>query len=83
MFDNVDLCKAINNKLEIKDFHQYKDFFVQPGSDIASIGKLRDSFLAALAKMQPSDTIDDSPFFFSLHYSLVELSREICQKAIK
>lgn len=83
LFDNVDLCKAINNKLEIKDFHQYKTFFVQPGSDISSMGKLRDSFLAALAKMQPSDTIDDSPFFFSLHYSLVELSREICQKALK
>jgi hypothetical protein len=83
LFDNAELCKAINNKLEIKDFHQYKNFFVQPNTDIATYGTLRDSFLSALGKMQPGDTVSDSPFFFALHYSLVELSRDICQKALK
>lgn len=83
LFDNHDLCKAINNKLEIKDFYQYKAFFIQPNTNIAAFGKLRDSFLAALGKLNPGDTVSDSPFFFAMHYSLVELSREICQKALK
>lgn len=83
LFDNQELCKAINNKLEIKDFHQYKQFFVQPNTDITAFGRLRDSFLAAVSKMDSNDTVSDSPFFFALHYSLVELSREICQKALK
>jgi len=83
LFDNADLCRAINNKIEIKDFSQYKSFFIQPNTDISAFGTLRDSFLAGLAKMQPGDPVAGSPFFFALDYSLVELSREISQKALK
>lgn len=83
LFDNAELCREINRKMEIRDFRQYKSFFIQPDSDIAVVGKLRDSFLAVLGKMDPDDTVNDSPFFFALNYSLVALSREICQKGIK
>jgi hypothetical protein len=97
LFNNPELCRAINLKLEIKDFAQYKQFFVpapsmakvtgadgverdEMVSNTANYGRLRDSFLAVLAKMPPGDTVSDSPFFFALSYSLVELTREIAQK---
>lgn len=79
LFDDVDLCKAINKKLELKDFAKYKEYFVPQNVDITQTGKLRDSFKSTLNNLDLSDNVDDSPFFFPLNYSLIELSKEICQ----
>jgi len=77
LFDNIDLCNIINKQLELKDFSSYKDKFIPTNGNLAGEGKLRDSFKTTLANFNPTDNVTDSPFFFSLNYSLIELSREI------
>ncbi len=77
LFGNPELSKALNKKLEINDFAGYKSFFVPSDGDIARYGPVRDSFATALGKMNTNETVEDSPFFFGLHSSLVELSKEI------
>lgn len=83
LFDNQELCNIINKRLEIKDFSKYKSFFIPQNGNLANEGKLRDSFKATLANLNPSDNVSDSPFFFALNYSLIELSREIAATALK
>lgn len=83
LFDNEELCNSINKRLEIKDFAKYKQFFIPQNGSFNHEGKLRDSFFATLSSMNPSDTINDSPFFFALNYSLIELSREIASTETK
>jgi hypothetical protein len=46
LFDDSDLCKIINSKLEIRDFHQYKKFFIpeaptENGDDTTEASKLK------------------------------------------
>lgn len=83
LFSNQELCNIINKRLEIKDFSFYKDFFLLQNGNITNEGKLRDSFKATLANLNPTDKVTDSPFFFALNYSLIELSREITATALK
>lgn len=77
LFDDLKLCEAINKKLQLKDFAKYKEYFIPKNEDITQTGKLRDSFKSTLNNLDLSDRIDDSPFFFPLNYSLIELSKAI------
>lgn len=79
MFDDAELVSIINKKLELQDFRMYKEFFVPAGINIYEEGRLRDSFKATLANMNPADKIADIPFFFPLNYSLIEFSKEIAK----
>ena len=83
LFDNKDLCTIINKQLELKDFAVYKEKFIPKNGNVTGEGKLRDSFKATLANLNPTDSVSDSPFFFALNYSLIELSREIASTALK
>jgi len=83
LFDNQELCNIINKRLEVRDFSIYKNFFIPRNGKISTEGKLRDSFKATLANMNTADNITDSPFFFPLNYSLIELSREIATSALQ
>jgi hypothetical protein len=83
LFDDKELCNIINKRLEIKDFSKYKQFFIPNSGKISAEGKLRDSFKATLANLNANDKVTDSPFFFPLNYSLIELSREIAASALK
>jgi len=81
LFDNKELCAIINRQLELKDFASYKKDLIPLNGNLASEGKLRDSFRATLLDLNPTDNVSDSPFFFALNYSLIALSREIAAKA--
>lgn len=81
LFDNKALVDVINRKLEITNFAQYKRFFLPVNGDVYQTGVLRDSFKATLNALNPEDKVDDSPFFFPLNYSLIDLSKEIAKTA--
>jgi hypothetical protein len=81
LFKDQTLVDIINKKLEITDFANYKRFFIPVDGDIYQTGVLRDSFKATLNGLNQMDKIDDSPFFFALNYSLIELSKEIAKTA--
>ena len=83
LFDNTELSKIIKDKLNIKDFANYKKDFIPDEGKIVEVGKLRDSFKATCANLNESDDLNDSPFFFALNYSLIALSREITLKALQ
>lgn len=80
LFDNDEFNKQLNRKLEIKDFGDYKNFFLPTDRNIFEEGKLRDSFKATLADYDPSELVADSPFFFPLNYALTEFSTFIANK---
>ena len=82
LFDDLEFNNQINKKLELRDFGKYKQFFVPQDGDILNHGVLRDSFKATLANYDPTDKVDDSPFFFPLNYALIELSKSIAASAI-
>jgi hypothetical protein len=79
LFDDPNLVNIINKKLEINDFANYKRFFIPDTGSLYQTGVLRDSFKATLKAMNPADKVEDSPFFFPLNYSLIELSKEIAK----
>ena len=79
LFGDAGLTDIINKKLEITNFAQYKRFFIPANSDVYLTGVLRDSFKATLKGLNPLDKVDDSPFFFPLNYSLIDLSKEIAK----
>lgn len=81
LFNDASLVDIINRKLEITNFAQYKRFFIPANGDVYETGVLRDSFKATLNGLNPTDKVDDSPFFFPLNYSLIELSKEIAKTA--
>lgn len=81
LFDDKGLVDIINRKLEITNFAQYKRFFLPANGNAYQTGVLRDSFKATLNALNPEDKIDDSPFFFPLNYSLIELTKEIAKTA--
>ena len=81
LFDDPNLVNIINKKLEINDFSGYKRFFIPDTGTLYQTGVLRDSFKATLKAMNPADKVEDSPFFFPLNYSLIELSKEIAKTA--
>ena len=81
LFDDPSLCKALNAKLEISDFAKYKAFFINGDTEqLGQHGELRDSFFSVLNKMNNTESVNDSPFFFGLNYSLIELSKEISKE---
>jgi len=82
LFDDKEFNAQINKKLEIRDFAKYKQFFISKTGDVFSEGTLRDSFKATLAKYDPTEKVDDSPFFFPLNYALTELSKNIANAAV-
>jgi len=81
LFDDVSLCDAINKKLQLKNFAKYKQFFIPDQENIHAVGSLQDSFKSTLHNIDQTEKIVDSPFFFPLNYSLIELSKEISQTA--
>ncbi|MES2275969.1 MAG: hypothetical protein V4592_08100 [Bacteroidota bacterium] len=81
LFGQPELVQAINKKLEINNFGEYKQFFLPDGTDIYTSGVLRDSFKAAVLQQNPADQISDPPFFFALDYALINLSKAIAEQA--
>lgn len=81
LFDDLKFNAQINKKLELRDFGKYKQFFVPKDGDIFNQGPLRDSFKATIANYDPTEKVDDSPFFFPINYTLTELSKSIAASA--
>jgi hypothetical protein len=81
LFNDTGLVDIINRKLEITNFAQYKRFFIPVNGDVYLTGVLRDSFKATLKGLNAADKVDDSPFFFALNYSLIDLTKEIAKTA--
>jgi hypothetical protein len=77
LFGDNDLIGIINKKMEFGDFSKYKQFFIPENETLFNRGNLRDSFKSTFSRLDKAEKVTDSPFFFLLNYSLIDLSKKI------
>lgn len=84
-FGSEQLIKGSELSLNINNLSAYKKFFIKPDPnfDYLKHGVLRNSYKLALDEKVKSRKVTDSPFFFAFHTSLIELSKNIADEAIK
>ena len=81
-FDDPELVRGSERALNINNLAKYKYFFTGNG-DLLTSGPLRNSFKTSLDDKNKFSAADDSPFFFPFKTSLIELSKQIAEEAIK
>ena len=66
----------------VRNFLQYKSFFIPSNVSLLEEGVLRDSFLMTLNHKNGVNPVSDSPFFFALSYALIKLSKQIANESV-
>lgn len=83
-FGNPELIAGSEKALGINNLSKFKSFFIPTDmEEVLKSGALRNSYKSALQTKKMSSKVEDSPFFFALRTSLVELSRTIADTALK